>query len=83
MTAAVPVSLPATEALASFDDLPDGVLVVDAAGRVLQANLAFLALIDRSHAEVVGRRMEALVAEEDMLHLAGFEALFHAGPVQD
>ena len=83
MTAAVPVSLPVTEALASFDDLPDGVLVVDAAGRVLQVNLAFLALIDRSRGEVVGCAMEALVAEEDMLHLAGYDALFHAGPVQD
>lgn len=77
------VSVPATEALANFDDLPDGVLVIDAAGRVLRANLAFLALIDRSHGEVIGRPMEALVAEEDMLHLAGYEALFHAGPVQD
>jgi PAS domain S-box-containing protein len=83
MTMAVPVSHPATEPLASFDDLPDGVLVADAAGRVLHANLAFLALIGRTRAEVIGRRVEALVAEEDMLHLAGFDALFHAGPIQD
>ncbi|HEU4583619.1 MAG TPA: ATP-binding protein [Polyangiaceae bacterium] len=69
--------------MANFDDLPDGVLVVDAAGRVLNANLAFLALTDRGREEAVGQRFEALVAEEDMLHLAGFEALFNAGPIQD
>jgi signal transduction histidine kinase len=83
VSVALPVCLPATEAAASFDDLPDGVLVVDAAGRVLHANLAFLTLIDRPRGEVVGQRMEALVAEEDMLHLAGFDALFQAGPIQD
>ena len=40
MTAAVSVSLPAAEALANFDDLPDGVLVVDAAA--VADNAAFV-----------------------------------------
>jgi PAS domain S-box-containing protein len=83
MTTALSVSRLVAEAMANFDDLPDGVLVVNAAGRVLNANLAFLALTDRGREEAVGRRFEALVAEEDILHLAGFEALFNAGPIQD
>ena len=83
MSAAVSVPLPAAEALAHYDDLPDGVLVLDVTGRVLHANLAFLELIDRARGEVVGWAIEALVTEEDMLHLAGFDALFRAGPVQD
>jgi len=83
MTAAAPVSSPAGTVLPTFDDLPDGVLVIDRSGHVQQANLAFLALIDRPHHEVVGRALMTLVAEEDMLHLAGFEAMFGAGPIQD
>jgi PAS domain S-box-containing protein len=83
MTVAVPVSRPAATLLPSFDDLPDGVLVIDRSGQVQQANPVFLAMIDRAEHEVVGQPLLALVAEEDMLHLAGYEAMFGAGPVQD
>ncbi len=82
MTAA-PASSTAVSAAPSFDDLPDGAVVLDRAGLVQSANVAFLGLIDRSAAEVVGHPLESLVAEEDMLHLAGFEAMFGAGPIQD
>jgi PAS domain S-box-containing protein len=80
---ATAASNPMRTALPTFDDLPDGVLVINRQGLVQQANLAFLALIDRPAAEVIGQPLEALVAEEDMLHLAGFEAMFGAGPIQD
>jgi len=83
MTAVAPISSSAATVLPTFDDLPDGVLVIDRSGRVQQANLAFLTLMDRGHAEVVGQPLEALVAEEDMLHLAGFDAMFGAGAIQD
>ncbi|MEO8179874.1 MAG: ATP-binding protein [Deltaproteobacteria bacterium] len=83
MTATAPVSSSQGTILPTFDDLPDGVLVIDREGRVQQANLAFLVLIDRRAAEIVGQPLEALVAEEDILHLAGFEAMFGAGPIQD
>lgn len=83
MTATAPFYSPRATLPPTFDDLPDGVLVIDRSGRVEQANLAFLALIDRPAEQVVGQSLEALVAEEDMLHLAGFEAMFGAGPIQD
>jgi len=83
MTMAAPVSRPASTLLPTFDDLPDGVLVVDRSGLVQQVNPVFLAMIDRAEQEVVGQPLLALVAEEDMLHLAGYEAMFGAGPVQD
>jgi signal transduction histidine kinase len=83
MNAAAPLSGATLSAVPTFDDLPDGALVIDGGGRVLSANVAFLALIERGEAEVVGHPLEALVAEEDMLHLAGFDAMFGAGPIQD
>jgi PAS domain S-box-containing protein len=83
MTSTAPVSSSKATVLPTFDDLPDGVLVINREGLVQQANLAFLALIDRPAEKVVGQHLEALVAEEDMLHLAGFEAMFGAGPIQE
>lgn len=83
MTMPAPLSGTAASAAPSFDDLPDGAVVIDRRGRVQSANLAFLGLIDRPEAEVVGQPLESLVAEEDMLHLAGFDAMFGAGPIQD
>jgi PAS domain S-box-containing protein len=83
MTAVAPVSTTGVCAGPTFDDLPDGVIVIDRDGLVQSANVILLALIGRSETEVIGQRLEALVAEEDMLHLAGFEAMFGAGPIQD
>src|SRR5690349_20533110 len=69
--------------LMDLDDLPEGVLLLDRSGRVQAANSAFLRMTRRPTADVVGVALTAVVAEEDMLHLVGFDALFGAGPVQD
>lgn len=82
MTAA-PASSRSEMSLPTFDDLPDGLVVVDETGRVHVANAAFLAMIHRSRREVVDQPLEQLVAEEDMLRLLGFQALFGSGPLQD
>ncbi|HEY3666090.1 MAG TPA: ATP-binding protein [Polyangiaceae bacterium] len=58
------------------DELPDGVLVMSAMGSVKSANRAFLEMVGRSEAEVVGCTIESIVAEEDMLHLVGVETMF-------
>lgn len=67
----------------ALDDLPDGVLAVSRAGRVEFVNPAFLEMIGRQPTEVLHYSLEALVAEEDMLRLVGFQAMFGSGPVQD
>jgi len=72
----------ALEARPTFDDLPDGVLVLSATGHVELANAAFLALLGREQGEVVGLPVEAIVAAEDMLQLLGVEAMF-AGSTRD
>lgn len=60
----------------ALDELPDGVLVVSPEGRVKAANLTFLDLTDRQLSEVLDRPFESLVAEEDMLSIVGFKAMF-------
>jgi signal transduction histidine kinase len=67
----------------ALDELPDGVLVVNRAGRVEGVNPAFLEMINRPKADVLAQPLEVLVAEEDMLRLVGFDAMFGYGPVQD
>ena len=59
MTTTAPVSGRAVSE-PSFDDLPDGTLVIDRNGRVKLANLAFLSLIERPQDEVVGQPLESL-----------------------
>ncbi|HYQ04379.1 MAG TPA: ATP-binding protein [Polyangiaceae bacterium] len=68
----------ALEPRPTFDDLPDGVLVMSLSGRIEFANSAFLAMLGRELAEVVGQPIEAIVAAEDMLHLLGVQAIFAA-----
>jgi signal transduction histidine kinase len=65
-----------TKLALTLDELPDGVLVVSADGRVEAANLAFLELTDRRLEQVLEKSFESLVAEEDMLGMVGFEAMF-------
>jgi signal transduction histidine kinase len=69
--------------LMDLDELPDGVLLLDRSGRVQAASSAFLRMTRRPTSDVVGMPLAAVVAEEDMLHLVGFDALFGAGAVQD
>jgi signal transduction histidine kinase len=66
-----------------LDELPDGVLVVSLDGRVEAANSAFLSLVGRSVREVLGERLETLVAEEDMLNIVGFPTMFGAPITRD
>jgi PAS domain S-box-containing protein len=66
-----------------LDELPDGVLVVSLEGVIQSANAAFLELAGRSAGEVLGQRFEALVAEEDMLSLVGFQAAFADNSTRD
>jgi PAS domain S-box-containing protein len=66
-----------------IDDLPDGVLVATPDGRIEVANPAFLELTARSADQVVGRRLETLVAEEDVLNLVGFQAMFGERSTRD
>jgi PAS domain S-box-containing protein len=67
----------------AIDELPDGVIVVALDGRIQAANRAFLELATRSVGEVLGQRLESLVAEEDMLSIVGFQAMFGEGITRD
>lgn len=64
-----------------FDELPDGVLVTDASGVVLRVNPVFLEMTKRARGEVLGGPLEAIVSDEDPLHLLGFGAIFGQGRV--
>ncbi|HEY5377127.1 MAG TPA: ATP-binding protein [Polyangiaceae bacterium] len=61
---------------ALVDELPDGVLVMTASGLLKSANKAFLEMVGRHEREVIGKPIEAIVAEEDMLQLVGVETMF-------
>lgn len=82
MPADLPVPLTRT-APAAFDELPDGVLVLDPSGTIENANKAFAELVRRRREELVGRRIEAITAEEDILRILGFEAVFGADQSRD
>ncbi len=68
----------AAELRPTFDDLPDGVLVMASTGHIEFANSAFLAMLGRERAEVVGKPIEAIVAAEDMLQILGVQDVFAA-----
>jgi PAS domain S-box-containing protein len=65
-----------------LDELPDGVLVMTATGVVASVNSKFLEMVGRDRADVVGRPIEGIVAEEDILQLVGVEGMFKS-PVSD
>jgi PAS domain S-box-containing protein len=67
----------------ALDELPDGVLVVSLDGRVEAANRVFLDLAGRTSGQLLGQRFEALVAEEDMLSIVGFQAMFGERSTRD
>src|SRR5688572_1004198 len=60
----------------AVDDLPDGVLVTSDDGRVLAANAVFLELTGRDATSLLHQQFESLLAEEDMVRLIGFRAMF-------
>src|SRR5450631_3559852 len=64
------------QADALVDELPDGVLVMTASGLLTSANKAFLEMVGRDKCEVIGKSIETIVAEEDMLQLVGVETMF-------
>ena len=66
-----------------LDELPDGVLVASATGQIEAANTALLELVGRELEAVVGQSFESLVAEEDMIHLIGFQTLFREQVTRD
>lgn len=66
----------ASASYAAFEDLPGGVLVVEASGRLLAANAAFLNMVDRQREEILGLPLESIVAAEDMLQFLGVEEMF-------
>lgn len=66
-----------------YDELPDGVLVVDPGGRIEVANRAFLSLVGRSSEQVVGCALEDIVADEDVVRLLGFESIFSDALIHD
>jgi PAS domain S-box-containing protein len=67
----------------ALEELPDGALVLTSSGDIEGVNQAFLSMTGQSGDAIVGRRLESLVAEEDMLCLLGFEATFGAAHVED
>lgn len=82
MQADLPVARASTSS-AAFDELPDGVLVLGPSGAIESANEAFAELIQRRREELVGQRIEAITAEEDILRILGFEVVFGADQSRD
>jgi PAS domain S-box-containing protein len=66
-----------------LDELPDGVLVLSIGGDIERANRAFLETTGWRAADVTGRALHTIVADEDMLHLVGFDAMLSADTVHD
>ena len=59
-----------------LDELPDGILLMSSVGIMEATNAKFLEMAGRRLDDVIGQPIEAIVAEEDMLHLVGVEAMF-------
>jgi PAS domain S-box-containing protein len=72
-----------TKSSVALDELPDGVLVVSLDGRVEAANRVFLDLVGRTRGQLLGQSFESLVAEEDMLSIVGFQAMFGERSTRD
>lgn len=68
---------------AAFDELPDGVLVLDPSGKIETANRAFAELLQRRRDDLLGERIESITAEEDILRILGFEAVFGSDQSRD
>ncbi|MBC8068226.1 MAG: PAS domain-containing protein [Deltaproteobacteria bacterium] len=72
-----------TQAPQALDDLPDGVVSLSLAGIIEGVNHAFLRMTGRTSAEILHQRLDTLVAEEDMMCLIGFQAMFGDARVED
>lgn len=71
------------ERLPSLDELPDGVVALDRRGVIVGVNEPFLRMVDRPRHEVMQCAIDSIVADEDMLHLVGFTAMFEGDPLLD
>jgi signal transduction histidine kinase len=67
----------------ALEELPDGAVVLAASGVIEGINQAFLDMTGQNGDTIVGSRLESFVAEEDMLYLVGFEAMFGTTRVED
>ncbi|HWB79080.1 MAG TPA: ATP-binding protein [Nannocystaceae bacterium] len=76
-------SSPRAQTPQALDELPDGVVLLNLAGTIEGVNNAFLQMTGRSGAEVLHKSLETFVAEEDMLCLIGFQAMFGDARVED
>jgi PAS domain S-box-containing protein len=65
---------------ALFDAYPDGVLLVDAQGRIVRANRAATVLLGYPHEELIGLAIEALVPEAARARHAADRAAFQRAP---
>jgi len=77
------MALSALDAATLLDELPDGAVVINSEGVIEAVNRAFLELVNRDRSELVGHRIEDMVADEDLLKILGLDALFGAEITRD
>ena len=75
--------LSALDAATLLDELPDGAVVISGEGLIEAVNRAFLELVNRDRSELVGHRIEDMVADEELLRILGLDALFGAEVTRD
>lgn len=63
--------------------LPDGTAVLDGDFLVVAVNAAFLELTGQAREQVLGRGLDAIIADEDLVHMIGLRAAFQPGLVRD
>ena len=63
-----------------FESSPDGLLLVDAAGRIIEANPAAAAMFGWPTGEIIGQAVEAFVPQRLRTHHAGQRERFTAEP---
>lgn len=66
-----------------LDRFPDGVLVVDTTGTIRDVNVPLQALLGRTRDDLVGKRLEQIIAEEDILRLLGSEPFLGQDSVRE
>ncbi len=67
----------------AIDELPDGVVLLGVGGNIEGVNNAFSQMVGHGTAQLLGAALESFVAEEDVLCLIGFQAMFGGARVED